>query len=167
MEKTPLPWFELSYSGWTSSQIKREGRWDNFRHWLSTLTLTFVPPDGYLKIHKAQKKFWVILVLSKTITNKTSNGRPAVCFSAAKKWPWEKKLNQGFFRGSRTSDDRDPLVLLSRKNPELVDAQYTKNQAWRSEKVRCLGYPELPRVPQCHAQYTKNQILGLEKVQCL
>ncbi|KAL8586490.1 Protein O-glucosyltransferase 1 [Nucella lapillus] len=51
----------------------------------------------------------------------------------AKKWPWEKKLPQGYFRGSRTSAERDPLVLLSRKEPDLVDAQYTKNQAWKSD----------------------------------
>lgn len=52
---------------------------------------------------------------------------------AAKSWPWEKKKNKGFFRGSRTSSERDPLILLSRSNPELVDAEYTKNQAWKSE----------------------------------
>nr|XP_002126603.1 protein O-glucosyltransferase 1 [Ciona intestinalis] len=49
-------------------------------------------------------------------------------------FPWEKKQNIGFFRGSRTSSERDPLVLLSRENPDLVDAQYTKNQAWKSKK---------------------------------
>lgn len=52
---------------------------------------------------------------------------------ATKSWPWEKKKNKGFFRGSRTSSERDPLILLSRSNPELVDAEYTKNQAWKSE----------------------------------
>ncbi|KAG7263675.1 hypothetical protein CRUP_031974 [Coryphaenoides rupestris] len=31
----------------------------------------------------------------------------------------------------RTSSERDPLILLSRENPELVDAEYTKNQAWK------------------------------------
>lgn len=36
---------------------------------------------------------------------------------------------------SRTSAERDPLILLSRGQPELVDAEYTKNQAWKSEKV--------------------------------
>lgn len=36
---------------------------------------------------------------------------------------------------SRTSPERDPLILLSREDPELVDAEYTKNQAWKSEKV--------------------------------
>lgn len=35
----------------------------------------------------------------------------------------------------RTSPERDPLILLSRKNPKLVDAEYTKNQAWKSMKV--------------------------------
>ena len=36
----------------------------------------------------------------------------------------------------RTSAERDPLVLLSRAQPELADAQYTKNQAWKSDAVR-------------------------------
>ncbi|XP_052779208.1 protein O-glucosyltransferase 1-like [Mya arenaria] len=51
---------------------------------------------------------------------------------AAKKWPWEKKHNKGYFRGSRTSAERDPLIRLSRAEPDLVDAEYTKNQAWKS-----------------------------------
>lgn len=51
---------------------------------------------------------------------------------AAETYPWEKKYSKAFFRGSRTSDERDALVLLSRSNPNLVDAQYTKNQAWKS-----------------------------------
>ena len=54
-------------------------------------------------------------------------------FREAKKWPWITKLDKAFFRGSRTSDERDPLVLLSRSKPDLVDAQYTKNQAWKSD----------------------------------
>lgn len=41
-----------------------------------------------------------------------------------------------FFRGSRTSSERDSLILLSRNHPELVDAKYTKNQAWKSDAVR-------------------------------
>ncbi|KAI0213689.1 Protein O-glucosyltransferase 1 [Lamellibrachia satsuma] len=59
---------------------------------------------------------------------------------AAAKWPWEKKKNVAFFLGSRTSAERDPLVLLSRSNPELVNAKYTKNQAWKSDKDT-LGQP--------------------------
>ena len=46
---------------------------------------------------------------------------------------------EGFFRGSRTSSERDALVLLSRHEPELIDAQYTKNQAWKSDKVSEYG----------------------------
>lgn len=48
---------------------------------------------------------------------------------------WEDKINKGFFRGSRTSSERDALVVLSRERPDLVDAQYTKNQAWKSDAV--------------------------------
>lgn len=48
---------------------------------------------------------------------------------------WNKKLSKAFFRGSRTSTERDALVLLSRENPDLVDAKYTKNQAWKSDAV--------------------------------
>lgn len=51
---------------------------------------------------------------------------------AANGTAWEEKQNKAFFRGSRTSSERDPLILLSRKYPELADAQYTKNQAWKS-----------------------------------
>ncbi|XP_053947059.1 O-glucosyltransferase rumi-like [Anastrepha ludens] len=53
---------------------------------------------------------------------------------ASAKTDWSKKLPLGFFRGSRTSDERDALVLLSRRRPDLVDAQYTRNQAWKSPK---------------------------------
>ena len=44
--------------------------------------------------------------------------------------PWNKKSDIGFFRGSRTSQDRDQLILLSRKSPHLVDAKFTKNQVF-------------------------------------
>nr|XP_006124303.1 protein O-glucosyltransferase 1 isoform X2 [Pelodiscus sinensis] len=70
---------------------------------------------------------------------------------SAEKWPWKKKISKGYFRGSRTSPERDPLILLSRENPELVDAEYTKNQAWKSEKDT-LGKPpatEIPLVDHC------------------
>jgi protein glucosyltransferase len=55
--------------------------------------------------------------------------------TASSETPWEKKENKGFFRGSRTSSERDNLILLSRDKPYLVDAQYTKNQGWKSDKV--------------------------------
>ncbi|XP_063993133.1 O-glucosyltransferase rumi homolog [Diachasmimorpha longicaudata] len=53
---------------------------------------------------------------------------------ARKSIPWDRKENKAFFRGSRTSSERDNLVLLSRDHPQLVDAQYTKNQAWKSDE---------------------------------
>jgi hypothetical protein len=79
--------------------------------------------------------------------------------------PWEQKQKIAFFRGSRTSAERDPLVRIGppptsasacpasgrlpvliasrsavdfggggtgQKFPDLVEARYTKNQAWRS-----------------------------------
>jgi len=53
---------------------------------------------------------------------------------AARQTPWEQKSDLAFFRGSRTSGERDPLVLLARKCPQVADARYTKNQAWKSPK---------------------------------
>ncbi|XP_070577537.1 protein O-glucosyltransferase 1-like [Ptychodera flava] len=76
----------------------------------------------------------------------------------AKKWPWEKKHTKAFFRGSRTSAERDPLVLLSREEPDLVDAQYTKNQAWKSDKDT-LGAPpakEIGLEEHCPYKYLFN-----------
>ncbi|XP_011349109.1 O-glucosyltransferase rumi homolog isoform X2 [Ooceraea biroi] len=57
--------------------------------------------------------------------------------TASSATPWEKKENKGFFRGSRTSSERDNLILLSRDKPYLVDAQYTKNQGWKSDEFDC------------------------------
>jgi len=76
----------------------------------------------------------------------------------AKEWPWRKKKNVAFFRGSRTSDERDPLVLLSRRLPDIADAQYTKNQAWKSDKDT-LGMPpatEIPLEDHCEYKYLFN-----------
>ncbi|XP_044298410.1 protein O-glucosyltransferase 1 isoform X2 [Varanus komodoensis] len=78
--------------------------------------------------------------------------------SAAEKWPWKKKISKAYFRGSRTSSERDPLILLSREDPDLVDAEYTKNQAWKSEKDT-LGKPpakEIPLVDHCKYKYLFN-----------
>ncbi|KAJ1111933.1 hypothetical protein NDU88_000205 [Pleurodeles waltl] len=77
---------------------------------------------------------------------------------SADQWPWEKKIPKGYFRGSRTSPERDPLILLSREEPDLVDAEYTKNQAWKSEKDT-LGKPpakEVPLVDHCKYKYLFN-----------
>ncbi|KAM3933085.1 protein O-glucosyltransferase 1 isoform 1-T1 [Leptodactylus fuscus] len=77
---------------------------------------------------------------------------------AADDWPWEKKIPKGYFRGSRTSPERDPLILLSREDPDLVDAEYTKNQAWRSEKDTLGRAPakEVPLVDHCAFKYLFN-----------
>ncbi|EFA03548.1 O-glucosyltransferase rumi homolog [Tribolium castaneum] len=66
---------------------------------------------------------------------------------------WDEKIPKGFFRGSRTSAERDPLVLLSREKPHLVDAQYTKNQAWKSD-ADTLHQPPAPEVSfEDHCKY--------------
>ncbi|ESN93559.1 hypothetical protein HELRODRAFT_103469 [Helobdella robusta] len=64
---------------------------------------------------------------------------------AGKDHKWSKKHSKAFFRGSRTSAERDPLILMSRIEPELVDAQYTKNQAWKSDEDT-LGMPAATEV---------------------
>ncbi|XP_068714571.1 protein O-glucosyltransferase 1-like [Montipora foliosa] len=76
----------------------------------------------------------------------------------AQEWPWDKKQPKGFFRGSRTSAERDPLVLLSRAQPELVDAQYTKNQAWKSEADTLNAPPakEIKLEDHCEYRYLFN-----------
>eukprot|EP00794_Sanderia_malayensis_P006115 gene6115-6819_t len=77
---------------------------------------------------------------------------------SAGEWPWNSKENKAFFRGSRTSDERDPLVLLSRKHPDLADAQYTKNQAWKSDKDTLHAPPakEVPLKDHCKYKYLFN-----------
>lgn len=72
---------------------------------------------------------------------------------AAKKWLWKKKKPMGFFRGSRTSSERDPLILLSRANPALVDAKYTKNQAWKSDADTLYEPPASEVSLEDHCQY--------------
>lgn len=76
----------------------------------------------------------------------------------AAKWPWDQKLNKGFFRGSRTSSERDPLILLSRRKPHLVDAEYTKNQAWKSMEDTLGREPakEIKLEDHCNYKYLFN-----------
>lgn len=76
----------------------------------------------------------------------------------AKTFPWKKKESKAFFRGSRTSAERDPLVLLSRKEPGLVDAQYTKNQAWKSDAdtLHAPAATEIPLQDHCPYKYLFN-----------
>ncbi|MCL4125762.1 UNVERIFIED_CONTAM: hypothetical protein GTU68_013387, partial [Idotea baltica] len=73
-------------------------------------------------------------------------------------WPWETKKDVAFFRGSRTSSERDPLIYLSRKSPELADAQYTKNQAWKSDADTLYAPPatEVSLESHCPFKYLFN-----------
>lgn len=72
---------------------------------------------------------------------------------ASHNWPWSEKKSIAFFRGSRTSSERDSLVLLSREAPHLVDAQYTKNQAWKSPKDTLNADPAKEISLEAHCQY--------------
>lgn len=72
---------------------------------------------------------------------------------AAEKWPWESKKSKAFFRGSRTSDERDSLVLLSRSRKDLVDASYTKNQAWKSSADTLHAEPAKEISLENHCKY--------------
>lgn len=66
---------------------------------------------------------------------------------------WYDKEPRVFFRGSRTSAERDNLILLSRQKPELVDAQYTKNQAWKSPKDTLGAEPAKEVSLEDHCKY--------------
>jgi protein glucosyltransferase len=81
--------------------------------------------------------------------------------AAADKWPWERKRSVAFFRGSRTSSERDSLVLLSRDRPDLVDAKYTKNQAWKSDAVSNLFLYLIFTLVGIHSTFRGNLILFL------
>ncbi|XP_023945819.2 O-glucosyltransferase rumi homolog [Bicyclus anynana] len=73
--------------------------------------------------------------------------------SAGDKWPWDKKEDKGFFRGSRTNEERDALILLSRSNPDVVDAKYTKNQAWKSDADTLFADPAKEVSFEDHCKY--------------
>ncbi|KAK7494005.1 hypothetical protein BaRGS_00014887 [Batillaria attramentaria] len=104
------------------------------------VSVKFAQPIPVFSFSKVADEHWDIMYPAWTFWE----GGPAVWpiyptglgrwdLQEAEKWPWEKKLKKGFFRGSRTSEERDPLIRLSRKEPDLVDAQYSKNQAWKSD----------------------------------
>lgn len=71
----------------------------------------------------------------------------------AREIPWDRKDKRAYFRGSRTSAERDPLILLSRAQPDLADAAYTKNQAWRSDKDTLGAPPAEPTQMVDHCGY--------------
>ena len=69
------------------------------------------------------------------------------------KLPWSKKESKAFFRGSRTSSERDPIILLGRKREDIVDSKYTKNQAWKSPKDTLGDEPAKTATFEEHCQY--------------
>ncbi|XP_779911.4 protein O-glucosyltransferase 1 [Strongylocentrotus purpuratus] len=71
----------------------------------------------------------------------------------SQKLPWDTKEDKAFFRGSRTTAERDPLVLLSRDDPDLVDASYTKNQAWKSDADTLHMPPAKEMTLEDHCKY--------------
>jgi len=72
---------------------------------------------------------------------------------ASAETPWKFKKDIGFFRGSRTSSERDSLVILSRQCPNVIDAQYTKNQAWKSPKDTLGMEPAIEASLESHCKY--------------
>lgn len=95
---------------------------------------SFSKTPEYLDIMYPAWSFWEggpAISLYPTGLGKWDAHRKSVSKSA-EKYSWEQKESKAFFRGSRTSSERDNLILVSRDDPHLVDAQYTKNQAWKS-----------------------------------
>jgi hypothetical protein len=63
-------------------------------------------------------------------------GRESVAAAAAA-WPWAKKDGRAFFRGSRTSAERDPLVLLSRSETQRKLASRRDQPGRGAHALRC------------------------------
>lgn len=102
--------------------------------------LSFSKTSSYYDVMYPTWSFWAggpAISLYPTGIGRWDQHRNSIA-KAAKENSWNQKMSIGFFRGSRTSDERDSIVTLSRRNPDLVDAQYTKNQAWKS-KADTLG----------------------------
>jgi hypothetical protein len=48
-------------------------------------------------------------------------------YKAGVQTPWKAKIPKAFFRGSRTTYQRDPLMRLTKNRPDLAHAHYTFN----------------------------------------
>lgn len=118
--------------------------------------LSFSKTADYADIMYPAWTFWAggpAISLYPTGIGRWDLQRTIISDTAHHRWPWDKKRDVGFFRGSRTSPERDPLIRLSREKPDLVDAQYTKNQAWKSAEDT-LGRPAATEVSfQDHCEY--------------
>lgn len=117
--------------------------------------LSFSKTDDYVDIMYPNWAFWeggpaIKLYptgLGRWDLHRESMTRPENTFA------WNKKRELGFFRGSRTSSERDALVLYSRAHPGAVDAQYTKNQAWKSRADTLNADPAEEVSLDDHCQY--------------
>ena len=74
---------------------------------------------------------------------------------------WEDKFQTAYFRGTRTSDERDFLIRLNTNHPELVNATYIKHQSKHinDKTIELFGIqPGEPvsLVDHCHYMYLIN-----------
>ncbi|KAJ2946339.1 hypothetical protein O0L34_g12376 [Tuta absoluta] len=125
-----LPNMELAINTRDWPQINRA--W----HHPKAPVFSFSKTSDYYDIMYPTWSFWEggpAIGLYPTGIGRWDKHRLSISEAADKKWPWKKKVEKAFFRGSRTSEERDALIYLSRSNPDLVDAKYTKNQAWKSD----------------------------------
>ncbi|XP_030370727.1 O-glucosyltransferase rumi isoform X2 [Scaptodrosophila lebanonensis] len=77
--------------------------------------------------------------------------------AVASRLPWKSKKPIAFFRGSRSSKERDSLVLLSQRKPDLVDAQYTRHTSDKStSSLDAELVPEMPFSGHCGFKYLFN-----------
>lgn len=128
------------------------------RHWGSDMgpVFSFSKTSEYLDIMYPTWAFWEggpAISLYPTGIGRWDLHRKSINKTSAIEYPWVNKKSIGFFRGSRTSHERDPLILLSRAKPELVDAQYTKNQAWKSPEDTLNATPAKEISFENHCQY--------------
>ncbi|XP_001230897.2 O-glucosyltransferase rumi homolog [Anopheles gambiae] len=125
------------------------------RHWSKEKipVLSFSKTAEYLDIMYPAWAFWEggpAIALYPTGLGRWDLHRQTITKASA---DWDAKEPKAFFRGSRTSDERDPLVLLSRAQPSLVDAQYTKNQAWKSPQDTLNAEPAREVTLEEHCRY--------------
>ncbi|XP_073986092.1 O-glucosyltransferase rumi homolog [Rhodnius prolixus] len=143
-----LPDLELCVNFHDWSQISK--------HHSSPLPMfSFSKPDNYYDIMYPAWSFWKGGPAIKLIPQGLGRwdlGRQSIS-KAADRSPWEKKIEKAFFRGSRTSSERDNIVLLSRANPSIADAAYTKNQAWKSVNDTLGEQPSNEISLEDHCQY--------------
>ena len=71
--------------------------------------------------------------------------------AAAEALPWDERKDVAFFRGARTTPERDPIVFFSDAHPELLDARYTPN--YKKESGLPGVEPVEPVELEAHCEY--------------